>query len=368
MKQKTIALDTAVFARTALFSSIYDQYGYKTFANFLKVKQDELSNTKEAIMFAFDEDFLEEFKAKLKYSKNDLYALNDYKLIRFSNQYIDAVEALKSYVEDLVNNNIKLTKKLSNHNLSRLYKEQLIKRINRNNEAIKTANKKYETLLIKAKNLKQFTNLFKSQKQTCECGKLFQKVLGGEVKLCLTPTIIKEIQHNTTTNINFMDSSQSKKAKINFKDALSLTKYCTLYTFASSNVTNRIAILSNDFRTKNKKFTNCEPMQNHINSLGEFGSADALCEAIFCGANFLTFKKGDLIEYEGMVAENEFIRNHINKVCELHFGEDHNCAKPVTFEDVYTTANPKLPEGIKVSNSTKAQEYFNKVKNVKESK
>lgn len=367
MKKINVALDTTVFAKTATFSSIYEQYGYKTFANFLKVKQDELNLTKEAIMFSFDEAFLQEFKPRLKYSKIDLYALNDYKLIRFANQYMDAVNDLKAYVDAMVTENLKLTKKLSNHNLSRLYKEQLIKKINKNNEAVKAANKKYENLLIRAKNLKQFASLYKSQKQTCDCGRLFSKVLAGEVNLCLTPTIINEIQNNTTTSVNFTNSSLSKKAKINLRDALSLTRYCTLYTFASTLLSNRVAELSNDFRTKNKNFTNSEPIQNHINSAGEFGNANALAEAIYCGANFLTFNKGDLVEYEGMIAENEFIRNHVKNVCELHFGEDNKCATAVTFEDVYKqTTSPKIPEDIKAVNSTKSQEYFKRVKNIKE--
>ena len=359
------AIDINVFSKMTEFADVYNKYGYKTLQQYIQVKKDLYNETKKAVLFCLDDDFINENAIELELTKQGVENLNDYKLVEFTNKYLDYVANLKNYIKELVDTNVKLTKKLKDDTLSPLYKNQLLNKLNKNNQTIKVANKKYNILLIKSKNLKSFNAALKSQKQTIDAAELFSKAVTNNVELCVLPTTIKEIKNNIYAKSQLTNPKVKKRElKFTLEDVLNLSQHLTLYTISSSNVAKKVSELSEDFRTKNKAFKNCEPMQNHINTVYEFGDANLIAEGVVCGLNVLTFKKSDFINYEGLIIENEFIRNQIRQVCNVHF-KNQKCAVPVTFEDI-NAIQPvqKPPVEFKVVSSQKAKQYFNKVKAV----
>lgn len=296
-----VCIDSCVFFHCLEYCDIFDKHGEAELIEKLLTDGKKLQDLNVKLKEVIGIDFL------AKHSNTDIY--NIFPL------YKSYINSTKSNLETAIKNTQNLL-------LGEVKdKDGNVKKINipndRKQKLLGKLQQSIETLKNIEKNISKFQTLtddYRNLRQKYYTGKLFEKMIRGQLQFFVVQDSYNEIQNHCKKGNN-TDSQCFKYFDSTLIDKM--LKHCTVVVFESYDQANLIDTLSKLYRTS----VDGKPcMDSDINSLGVYGDSRIMAQSSILGINFVTLNEKDFITSKAGKWGNSDICNHIVNV-------NQNCNK-----------------------------------------
>ena len=285
--QKVI-IDSCVFFGMIKYNNFVEKYGKENLPRLLQQRKQKMEAVKKQIEACFYDDFNKKYQ-NLSFEE---------KIEKFKEYRNNKLGFLKNIIESKKNliEGIGYDKKgnLIEINIPQEKKEILKKQIEEHEKELEKYIPEPEVIF----------NKYKLNKNSLQCGQLYQMALEGKVDLNLFFVSYNEIINHTIPKDN------ESWLVFSPQEVANLTKRCcSLITTHSSQAIQDLTELASKYRTpiniKGRK-----QMAEDINALGEYGDSLIMAGASMSGIILLTQNDKDFIRDKAFKQENDYIRQN----------------------------------------------------------
>lgn len=338
---QNVIIDSCVFFGLIKYNKFVEQYGAENLPELIARKQVELDALQQQIETYFDNDFNKKYKNlsfeekidRFKEFRNNKIALIEKDIERISYLMQGIVYEKGGEVK-----HIPITDKR---------KQELRERLVTLREQLAYYQTEPEIDF----------NLYKLKKNSILNGKLFQRVLAGDVKLHLFSVSYDEILNHTIPK-------DGDRAWLCFapEEVAALTKkYCTLISTHSTKVLEDMQDLATMYRTP-VAINGRREMANDINSKGVYGDSLIMAGSNMSGMILLTHNIKDFILDKGHKTHNDYIRQNVKEVsADIQYATDALCYSVEEFLDGKFADPKQINEIYKLQPINGAEQNFTSV-------
>lgn len=301
--QKVI-IDSCVFFGMIKYNNFVEKYGKENLPILLQKRKQKMEAVKQQIEACFYDDFNKKYKNlsfEEKIEKFKEYRNN--KLFSLKNMIESKKNLLKGIAYDKKGNLIEIK-------IPKEKKEVLKKQIKEHEKELEKYIPEPEVIF----------NKYKLNKNSLQCGQLYQMALEGKVDLNLFFVSYNEIINHTIPRDN------ESWLLFSPQEVSNLTKRCcSLITTHSAQAIQDLNDLALKYRTP-IEIAGRKQMAEDINALGEYGDSLIMAGASMSGIILLTQNDKDFIRDKAFKQENDYIRQNtdaINSV--VSFATDALC-------------------------------------------